>query len=256
VASVAGRELRSLFVSPIAYGVLSLFAVLAGIFFILFIGGFLEFQLQLQRYPDQLANFNLNDSLIREFFGNMGVVLLFLIPGITMGTYAAEKSNGTEELLLTSPLTIWDIVLGKFAAGAAFIGLLVAIVGFFPGLLFFYGNPEVGKTWSGLLGLLLTGWTYVAIGGFASAITRSQIIAFLISLVVLIVLLLAPAVADYGLSGGPAWVTDGLRYVSTQVHFEPLLGGEVDTSDLAYFAVMVGTFLLLTKAAVESARWR
>ena len=81
VASVAGRELRSLFVSPVAYGVLSLFAVLAGVFFILFVGGFLEFQLQLQRYPDQLASFNLNDSLIREFFGNMGVVLLFLIPG-------------------------------------------------------------------------------------------------------------------------------------------------------------------------------
>jgi ABC-2 type transport system permease protein len=186
----------------------------------------------------------------------MGVVLLFLIPGITMGTYAAEKTNGTEELLLTSPLSIWEIVLGKFVAGAVFIGLLVAVIGFFPGLLFFYGDPEVGKTAAGLLGLLLTGWVYVAIGGFASAITRSQIIAFLVSLVLLIIFLLAPAVADYGLSGGPAWVTDGLRYVSTQVHLEPLLGGEVNTSDLAYFVVMVGTFLLLTKAAVESARWR
>ncbi len=102
----------------------------------------------------------------------------------------------------------------------------------------------------------MTGRAYVAIGGFASAITRSQIIAFLVSLVVLIVLLLAPAVADYGLSGGPAWVSDGLRYVSIQVHLEPLLGGEVDTADLAYFAVMVGTFLLITKAVVESARWR
>jgi ABC-2 type transport system permease protein len=236
--------------------VLSLFAVLAGIFFILFVGGFLEFQTQLQRYPEQAANFNLNDSLIREFLGNMGMVLLFLIPGITMGTYATEKSNGTDELLLTSPVTIWDIVLGKFVAGAVFIGLMTAVVAFFPGLLFFYGDPEVGKTAAGLLALLLTGWTYVAIGGFASAVTRNQIVAFLLTLVILIFLLLAPAVADYGLTGGPAWVSDGLRYLSTQVHIEPLLGGQVDTSDLAYFVVIIGTFLLLTKAAVESVRWR
>ncbi len=253
---MAGRELRSLFVSPAAYGVLSLFSVLAGIFFILDLGWFQEMVYRLQQNPDQLAYFNLNDGLIREFYGSMSVVLLFLIPAITMGVYAAEKTNGTEELLLTSPLTIWDIVLGKFAAGAIFIAVLVGVVGLFPGMLFFYGDPEVGKTAAGLLGILLTGWTYVAIGGVASAISRNQIIAFLITLVVLITLLLIPAVADFGVAGAAPGVADVLRYLATQIHFEPMLKGLVDTADLAYFAVVIGSSLLITKAVVESVRWR
>jgi ABC-2 type transport system permease protein len=256
VASVAGRELRSLFVSPVAYGVLSLFSVLAGMFFILDLGWFEQALFQLQQYPDQLAAFNLNDMLLREFYGSISVILLFLIPGITMGVYAAEKTNGTEELLLTSPLTIWDIVLGKFAAGAIFIAVLVGIVGLFASVLFIYGDPEVGKTVSGLIGLLLTGWTYVAIGGVASAITRSQIVAFLITLVVLVALLLLPGIAEFGLAGSASGVADTLRYLSVQLHFDPLLNGLVDTADLGFFAAMIGGFLVITKAAVESVRWR
>ena len=256
VASVAGRELRSLFVSPVAYGVLSLFSMLAGMFFILDLGWFEQVLLQFQQYPGQLADFNLNDGLLHEFYGSISVILLFLIPGITMGVYAAEKTNGTEELLLTSPLTIWDIVLGKFAAGAIFIAVLIGIVGLFAGMLFLYGDPEVGKTASGLLGLLLTGWTYVAIGGFASAVTRSQIVAFLITLVVLVTLLLLPGIAEFGIAGSAPGVSDTLRYLSVQLHFDPLLNGLVDTADLTYFAVMIGSFLVITKAAVESARWR
>lgn len=256
VTTVAGRELKSLFVSPVAYGVLSLFAVLAGIFFILDMAWFEQVLLRYQQFPEQLTDFNLNDGLIREFYGSMSIVLLFVIPGITMGVYAAEKTNGTEELLLTSPLTIWDIVLGKFLAGAGFIALLVVIVGLYPGLLFAYGDPEVGKTASGLLGLMLTGWIYVAIGGMASVVTRSQIIAFLITLVALLTLLLIPAVADFGIAGSAPGVADTLRYLSTQVHFDPLLAGLIDTADLAYFAVMIASSLLITKAILESARWR
>jgi ABC-2 type transport system permease protein len=256
VASVAGRELRSLFVSPVAYGVLSLFSVLAGMFFILDLSWFEQALLQLQQYPDQLADLNLNDLLLHEFYGSISVVLLFLIPGITMGVYTAEKANGTEELLLTSPLTIWDIVLGKFAAGAIFIAALVGIVGLFASVLFIYGDPEVGKTASGLLGLLLTGWTYVAIGGLASAVTRSQIVAFLITLVALVTLLLLPGIAEFGIAGSGSGVAGTLRWLSVQLHFDPLLNGLVDTADLAYFAVMIGGFLVVTKAAVESVRWR
>jgi ABC-2 type transport system permease protein len=256
VASVAGRELRSLFVSPVAYGVLSLFALLAGMFFIIDLSWFEQTSFRLMQHPEQVVDFNLNDYLIREFYGSISVVLLFLIPGITMGVYASEKTNGTEELLLTSPLTVWDIVLGKFAAGAIFIFVLVGIVALFASVLFLYGDPEIGKTASGLIGLLLTGWTYVAIGGVASAITRSQIIAFLITLVILVTLLLLPGMAEFGIAGGGSGVADTLRYLSVQLHFDPLLNGLVNTADLAYFAVMIGSFLVITKAVVESARWR
>jgi ABC-2 type transport system permease protein len=258
VPTVAWRELRSLFVSPVAYGVLSLFAVLAGLFFVLGVAAFNTWVIQLQQYQalDQLEKINLSDHLVAQFYDSIGVVLLFLVPGITMGLFAAEKTNGTQELLLTSPVTIWDVVLGKFAAGASFIAILVAMVAAFPGLLFVYGDPEVGKTVSGLLGLLLVGWTYVAIGAFASSVTRSQVVSFLIAFVLLLCLLLMPAIAELGVLGGASVVGSALGWVSTGEHFQQMLKGLVDTRDLAYFAVIIGSFLLLTKASVESVRWR
>jgi ABC-2 type transport system permease protein len=256
VASVAGRELRGLFLSPIAWGVLALFSVLAGLFFILNLAWFSEQILQLQQFQafDRLEAINLNDQLIREFYGSMSVILLFLVPGITMGLFAAEKTNGTQELLLTSPLTVWDIVLGKFLAGALFIGVLALIVGLYPLLLFVYGDPELGKTLTGLAAVVLVGWTYVSIGAFASSLTRSQVVAFLVTFVLLLFLLLLPAVSDLGIAAGGAG--ELLRWVSTGSHFEEMLKGLVSTADLAYFAVMIGIFLLATKAAVESVRWR
>jgi len=256
VATIAGRELRGLFLSPIAYGVLALFSVLAGLFFILNLAWFNDLVMRLQQFQafDRLEEMNLNDDLIREFYGSMSVVLLFLVPGITMGLFAAEKTNGTQELLLTSPLTIWDIVLGKFLAGALFVAILALIVGAYPLLLFFYGDPEVGKTLTGLAAVLLVGWTYVAIGAFASSLTRSQVVAFLVTFVLLLFLLLLPAVSDLGIAKGAAGGV--LRWVSTGSHFEDMLKGLVSTADVAYFAVMIGSFLLLTKAAVESVRWR
>jgi ABC-2 type transport system permease protein len=254
---VAGRELRGLFVSPVAYGVLSLFAILAGVFFVVTTVAFNEWILRLQQFQafDQLSQLNLNDHLIGQFYHSMAVVLLFLIPGITMGLFAAEKTNGTEELLLTSPLTIWDIVLGKFLAGAIFVALLVLLIGLYPGILFVYGDPELGKTLSGLLGVLLVGWTYVAIGVFASSVTRSQVVAFLLSFVLLLVLLILPAISELGVAGTSA-ARELLLYLSTDVHLEELVKGLVDSADLAYFAVMIGVFLVLTKVAVESVRWR
>ena len=258
VSSVAGRELRSLFVSPVAYGVLSLFSILGGVFFLLYVAEFSEwiFRLQQMQAMEQLGEVNLSDHLINGFYGSMSMVLLFLIPGITMSLFTAEKTNGTEELLLTSPLTVWDIVLGKFVAAALFVSLLVAIVGLFPGILFLYGDPELGKTFSGLLGVMLVGWAYVSIGCFASSITRSQVLAFLITFVILLCILLVPAVADLGVAGGAPGVADALRWLSTGSHFDSLLKGLVDTADLAYFAVIIGSFLLMTRVVVESVRWR
>ena len=199
---------------------------------------------------------NLSDHLVTGFYGSMTMVLLFLIPGITMGLFASEKVNGTEELLLTSPLTVWDIVLGKFVAAAVFVTLLSAVVGLFPGVLFLYGDPEVGKTMGGLLGILLVGWTYAAIGCFASSLTRSQVLAFLVTFVILLCILLVPAMADLGIAGSAPGVADALRWMSTGAHFEELSKGLIDTADLAYFAVIIGCFLFMTKAVVESVRWR
>jgi ABC-2 type transport system permease protein len=259
--AIAGRELRSLFASPVAYAILTLFAALAGFFFLTSVLQFLEYVSRLQQFQlfEQLREVNLNEHVLTPFFGVMSIVLLFMIPGITMGLLAAEKANGTEELLLTSPITIWEIVIGKFLAGVAFVTLLVALLGLFPLLLFWYGDPEPARTAAGLLGLLLVGTSYVAIGLFASVVTRSQLIAFFVAFVLLMLLWMLSFLADLGAAGGASLgggVTDLLRYLATADHFEQLVKGLVVTRDLAYFGVVMAAFLVLTKAALESVRWR
>lgn len=261
VFAIAGRELQSLFVSPVAYSVMTLFAVLAGFFFLSGILQFQEYVIRLQAFQmtDQLGELNLNDHVVAPFLHVMSVVMLFLIPGITMGLFAAEKSNGTQELLLTSPITIWELVLGKFLAAAAFVALLVALLAVFPALLFLYGDPEIGKTLAGLGALLLVGLVYAAIGAFASSVTQSQLVAFFLAFVLLLVLWMLGFLADLGAADG-AMASDTvgnlLRWLSTAEHFESMVMGLVETKDLVYFAVLTMGFLVLTKTTVESVRWR
>jgi ABC-2 type transport system permease protein len=262
IPAIAGRELRSLFVSPVAYVTLTLFALLAGFFFL---AGVLSFDAQAAEaqsigYTEFLERLNLNDSVLGPFYGVMWIVLLFLIPGITMGLFASEKTNGTQELLLTSPITIWELVLGKYLAGAIFAVCLIGLVGFFTWVLFFYGDPEAMQALSGLLGLLLLAWSYVAVGAFASSVTRNQLIAFFLTLVMLLILWMLAIVADLGAAGGTigadSQLSEVMRFLSAADRFDKLVRGLVDTRDLAYFAFMIGVFLLLTKTSVESARWR
>ena len=137
VGHIASRELHSLFVSPVAYVVLALWAVLAGFFFLSAVSSFGLELMRMQQFGafDQLSEMNLNDHLFLPFLGSMWIVLVFAIPAVSMGLLAAEKANGTQELLLTTPLSIWEIVLGKYLAGACFAFLMVAVVGCFAGLL-------------------------------------------------------------------------------------------------------------------------
>ena len=261
VGAIAGRELKALFTSPVAYAVLTLFAVLAGFFFLSGVLQFQDYVIRMQAFQllDQLEELNLNDHVIAPFLHVMSVVLMFLIPGITMGLFAAEKTNGTQELLLTSPITIWELVIGKFLAAAAFVLLLVALVALFPGLLFVYGDPELGKTLAGLGGLLLVGLAYAAIGAFASSVTQSQLIAFFLAFVLLLVLWMIGFLADLGAAGGSFQseaVGDTLRWLATAEHFESMVMGLVDTKDVAYFAAVVAAALILAKTAIESVRWR
>jgi ABC-2 type transport system permease protein len=262
IPTIAGRELRSLFVSPVAYVVLSLFAVIAGFLFFTSVLAFesqiVEIQ-QMQLY-DYLAKINLNDHLLGPFYSVIWVVMLFLIPGVTMGLFTTEKAQGTQELLFTSPITVWELVIGKYLAAAVFVALLVAIIGAYTGVLFLYGDPEIWKSLSGLLGLLLVGLAYAAVGAFASSVTKNQLIAFFLALVLLFILWLLSVVADLGAAGGAmgteSAATNLLRWLSSADRFEQLVKGLVDTRDLAYFAFLIGTFLVLAKTSLESVRWR
>ena len=261
--TIASRELRSLFVSPVAYVVLTLWSVIAGTFFLASLIGFQERLIQLQQYQmfQQIELMNLNDELIEPFIGSMWVILLFLLPAVTMGLVSSEKSNGTDELLLTSPISIWDIVLGKFLAGSGFVAVMTAIVAFFPAILFVYGEPEVGKTVAGVLCLLFVSITYVAVGVFASSVTRSQLIAFVFTLVLLVMLgMMLPFIIDISMAGSglgrESGIAQTVRWMSTGSHVDRMLKGLVDTADLAYFVISSAVFLLLSKTVIESARWR
>lgn len=262
LGAIAGRELRSYFVSPVAYVVLVLFAVLGGFFFVASVLSFDANVSQAQQYQafDFLQQLNLNDHLILPFYQIMWIVVLFLVPGLTMGLFASEKTNGTQELLMTSPITIWELVLGKFLAAATMVTLLVVMLALWTGILFLYGDPEPLKTVSGLLGLWLIGLSYAAVGCFASSVTQNQLIAFFLALVLLLILWLLAVVADLGGAGGAAaagsGVSDLMRWLSSADHFEDLMQGRLDTRALAYFGFVIGSFLLLTKASVESVRWR
>lgn len=262
IGHIAGRELHALFVSPVAYVVLTLWAVLAGFFFLNAVSSFTFEVMRLQQYGafSQLREMNLNEHLFVPFLGSMWIVLVFAIPGVSMGLLAAEKANGTQELLLTTPLSIWEIVLGKYLAGAGFVFLMVAVVACFGGVLFAYGDPEIGKTAAGLLGLLLVSLAYMAVGILASSLTSNYLIAFFLSFGSLLTLLLLPFIAELASGGqslGPAQtLADALRWLGTGGHFEQIVKGWIDTSDLAYFALFIAGCLILAKTSVESVRWR
>ena len=237
--------------------------LIAGTFFLASLIGFQERLIQMQQFQmlDQIQRMNLNDNLIEPFVGSMWVIMLFLLPAVTMGLVSAEKANGTEELLLTSPLSIWEIVFGKFLAGLGFVAVMTGIVAFFPAILFVYGEPEVGKTLSGLLALLLVAVTYVSVGVFASSVTRNQLIAFILTFVLLLIIgMMLPFIVEITMAGGglgrDSAIVEVVNWMSTGTHVERMLKGLIDTADLAYFAVSSGVFLLLAKTVIESTRWR
>ena len=261
--TIAARELRALFISPVAYVVLTLWSVVAGVFFLASLIGFQDRLVYYQQTQmlQQIELLNLNDDLIEPFIGSMWVIILFLLPAVTMGLVSSEKANGTEELLLTSPLSIWEIVFGKFLAGVGFVSVMALIVAFFPAILFIYGEPEIGKTLSGLLSLLLVSVTYVAVGIFASSVTRNQLIAFILTFVLLLILgMMLPFIVTITMAGSnlgsDSAIVDIVTWISTGSHVERMVQGLISTADLAYFVVASGVFLILSKTVIESARWR
>jgi ABC-2 type transport system permease protein len=252
---IASREIRSLFSTPVAYVLLAGYLVLAGYFFFLGLAVFLE-NLQLvqavQRF-DLLERFNLNAQVITPALGSFSVVFIFLIPLVTMRVFAEERSNGTLELLLTSPLTVWELVLGKYLAVLAIVGILVGFSALYPVLLLSYGDPELLQTLAGLIGLFLYGAALGALGCFASVLTRSQIVAGVVAIIVGLMLYLLEFVAQLAPEG---LLRELFHWVAIGPHFEPALRGEVRSEDLVYYGVLVSFLLMLVRMAVESFRWR
>lgn len=255
VLTIAGRELRSIFVSPIAYVVMTGFLLLGGWFFFNLLARFnllVSMYSSFQGGAEAMQRLNVNEFVLAPLFHNLSVVLVILIPMITMRGFAEEKRAGTYELLLTSPVATWEIVLGKFVGMIAFISVMIALTSIYGLILWVYGNPEVGIMLAGYLGLLLLAITFVTIGLFASSLTENQIIAAVTGLVMLLLLFVIAWPAD---SAGKT-IGDVLRYVSVTEHFASLVKGVIDSKSLIYFATMIAGWLFLTQRSVESIRWR
>lgn len=250
------REVLALFVSPVAYFVTTGFVLLAGYFFFNLLG---VFNLVLQRYasmPFQMPGTNLpnlNQWVIEGYYQTLLVILVFLVPLLTMRTIAEEKRRGTFELLVTSPVTVGQIVWGKFL-GVAFILLLMLLLALvFPLLLCYFGNPEVPPVFTGFLGLVLCGLGFVSIGMAVSSFTENQVVAGVASMVTLLLLYVISSPAE-SLGGGA--VSTVLNYLSPIMQVRDLMRGVVTYQSLTYFGSMIALGLFLSMRALDAQRWR
>jgi ABC-2 type transport system permease protein len=252
--TIAGRELRSYFSSPVAYVLLAVFLALAGYFFYALLIAFNQTLTiySMMRNPEVLERFNLNEMVIRPLLGNMAVLLIFIVPAITMRLFPEEKRAGTYELLLTSPVRVGEIVLGKFLGGLVLVLVMVLLSGFFGLLLVVYGNPEVPMMIAGYAGLALLAVAFLAIGTLISSFTDNVVIAYVGTLFALLVLY---TIGWLGESLQGRW-GDLVSYLSVTEHFQEIAKGVIDTKNLVYFATLIVVSLFLTHRSVESVRWR
>lgn len=252
--AIASKDLRSQFVSPIAYVVTAGFLLLGGWFFFNLLSRF-SFLVQLyMRSPEVASRLNLNELVIAPLLHNLSVVLVILVPVITMRAFAEEKRTGTFELLMTSPVSVGEIVLGKFLGAFVFVFLMLALTAVYPAILLAYGDPppEAAVLLGGFFGLLLLATAFVSVGLLMSSLTQNQIIAAVSCLVVLLLLYVISWPADT--TGGT--LGEVLRYLSLTEHFQQMVKGVIDTRDVTYFLSLIVTALFLTQRAVESVRWR
>ena len=235
VISVMRRELRSYFVTPVAYVFLVMFLVVSGIL-TFYVGDF---------YERGLAD-------LQPFFIMHPWLYLILVPAITMRMWAEEANGGTLELLLTLPLTLWQAMAGKFLAAWVFIGLALALT--FPIWITvnYLGTPDNPVIVASYLGSWLMAGTFVAIGACLSALTRSQVVAFILTALVCAVLILVgqPQIVDFFHDTLPRKLINGVAHLSMLRHFEALARGVLDVRDVLYFVLstlgwlLAGTLLL------------
>ena len=176
ILAIADKELRSYFASPIAYILIGLFSLLFGWFFYVYLHGVRPAE-PADDAVRQGGGANINQMMIRGLFQNAAVIILFVMPMITMRTYSEEKRSGTIELLLTSPVTDVEIIVGKFLGALGLYAAMLLVTMLYIAILFRIGNPEWRPIVAGYLGLLLMGGCFLSTGLFISSLTKNQIVA-------------------------------------------------------------------------------
>ncbi|HET9330377.1 MAG TPA: ABC transporter permease subunit [Steroidobacteraceae bacterium] len=236
VGIIMRRELASYFATPLAYVFILIFLMLANAF-AFYLGGLYE----------------RGQADLDPFFTFHPWLYLFLIPAISMKLWAEERKSGSIELLMTQPVRLWDAVLGKFLAGWIFTALALALT--FPLWLTinYLGHPDNGAIVAAYLGSLLLAGGFLAIGSCMSALTRNQVVAFILGVVVCFGFLLAgfPLVLDLFRGWLPQVLVDALASLSFLTHYDSIVKGVIDVRDLLYFAMLIAFFLLATAIALD-----
>src|SRR5246127_4629809 len=248
---ICRKELRSYFASPIAYLLLTMFALIFGFFFWNALGYFVLMGMESQM-RGQMMPMNLNEMVIRPLLSNVGVIGLFFIPMITMRLFAEEKRSGTIELLATSPVRDMEVILGKWFAAVILYACLLLFTALNFAFLFHYGKPDWKPLAVGYLGLLLQAGTLLALGTFISTLTRNQIIAGAATFGVCLLLWVLEWVSGYETA---TWARV-LSYFSVVTHFESFAKGVLDSKDAIFYLTVIFLGLFFTTRSLESLRWR
>ena len=232
VGPIFRRELRSYFNSPVAYVVIIVFLCIIGWFF--------------------TSNlFLMNVASMRVVFELVPLVFLFFVPAITMRLLAEEKKTGTLELLTTKPVRDIEIILGKFFAAWALLAAALAPTLLYAISIGLLGPLDLGPVFTGYLGLLLMGGVYIAIGLFASSLTENQIVAFIISFLIVLTLFLMDKVLMYV----PEAFASTLEFLAIDYHFSNIARGVIDSRNIIYFGSLLGLSLYLATVSLERRKW-
>ena len=232
--TIAKRELKGYFASPVAFVFIVIFLLLSG-FFTFMIGGFFE----------------RGEASLAAFFSWHPWLYLFLVPAVGMRMWSEERRMGTIELLLTMPVTPWQAIVGKFLASWVVVGVALALT--FPVVwtVNYLGSPDNGVIFAGYIGSLLMAGSYLAISSMTSAMTRNQVVSFIVAVLISLFLILAgyPPVTSLLTNWAPTWVVEGVAALSVMTHFESIQKGVLDSRDVLYFLSVI-TFSLFTTSVI------
>ncbi len=232
VGTIFQKELRSYFNSAVAYVVIVVFLAIVG-----------------WMYTSSM--FLINVASLRMMFELIPLVFLFVVPAVTMRLLAEEKKAGTIELLTTKPLHDWEIVIGKYLAAWALIGIALLPTLIYYITILFLGDIDNGPVIGGYVGLLLMAGVYVAVGLLASSLTENQIVAFIVGLL----MMFAFYMMDKVLIFVPDFMTSVVEYLGIDFHFANIARGVIDSRDVVYFGSVLGFTLYLSVVSLERRKW-
>ena len=250
ILTIASRELRGYFATPVGWLCMTGFAVVTGFFFALMTTDFAAQAATDQFNPYMASQLNLTDWLIQPFFANTAVILLMLCPALSMRLFAEDRRSGALELLLASPISSSQIVTGKYLGSLGFVLAMLGTTLPMTGILYWLGSPDTGVILSAYLATLLLAASFMAVGMLTSAFTTSQVVALVLSFGALLSLWVLSWTSGLGDLG------EAVAAVSMLTHLQQLSKGLLHLKDLVYFVSFIAVFVFATIQRVEAYRWR